>query len=153
MTEPDKIVDDVGTSKLLDLLIAKQAQFYTLWGVYTAVQFTAGGFGTRDTLSKGVVYAVILGVWAFNLGHLGFVLSCVQQISKLRVALDHSLAGDTLKFKDTARDALADMNEAAYFWTFYANKRDRSKYIMNTLVHLFIDCCASIALLSRANLI
>ena len=150
--EAGKIVDDVGTSKLLDLLMRKQTHFYTLWGVYTAVQFTAGGFGTKDTLSAGVVYAVILGVWAFNLGHLGFVLSCVQQISKLRFALNHRLAG-TEKFKEAARDALADMQESDFFWRFYANKRDRSKYILNTLTHVIIDSCASIALLYRASLI
>jgi len=151
--EASKIVDEVGTSKLLDLLMGKQTHFYTLWGVYTAVQFTAGGFGTRDTLSAGVVYAVIVGVWAFNVGHLGFVLSCVQQISKLRVALNHSLAGETQKFKEAARDALADMKESDFFWTFYGNKRDRSKYILNSLTHLVIDSCASIALLYRASLI
>ena len=67
-TGADKIIDDVGTSKLLDLLIGKQTQFYTLWGVYTAVQFTAGGLGSKDTLSPGVAYAVIAGVWAFNFG-------------------------------------------------------------------------------------
>jgi hypothetical protein len=71
----------------------------------------------------------------------------------LRVALNHSLAGETQKFKEAARDALADMKEADYFWIFYANERDRSKYINNTLVHFFIDSCASMALLYRASLI
>jgi hypothetical protein len=149
----DKIVDDVGTSKLLDLLIGKQTKFYTLWGVYTAVQFTAGGFGTRETLSAGVVYAVILGVWAFNLGHLGFVLSCVRQINEMKAALDLILAVDAEKFWQTARNALAHMNEGQYIWKYYADKKRRATYITNTVVHLFIDICASIALLFRAGLI
>jgi hypothetical protein len=149
----DKIVDDVGVSKLLDLLMGKQTHFYTLWVVYTAVQLAAGGFGSRDTLSPGVVYAVIAGVWAFNFGHLGFVLSCVRQISLLRQALSHKLAGHTAEYIQVSRNAIGNMNEADFFWRFYGDKEDRSKYIMNTLTHFFIDGCASLALLFRAGIL
>ena len=149
----DKIIDDVGTSKLLDLLVGKQTNFYTLWGVYTAVQFTAGGFGSKDTLSAGVTFAIIAGVWAFNFGHLGFVLSCVRQISLLREALNLKLAGNNAEFLEAARKALGNMSEGDFFWRFFEDKAGRSKYVMNTLVHFFIDICASVALLFRAGIL
>jgi len=151
-SSPEEILDGVGPSKLLDLLVGKQAQFYTLWGVYTAVQFTAGGFGSKD-LSAGVAYAVIAGVWAFNFGHLGFVLSCARQISTLQQALRYRLAGNTAEYTKIARTAIDNMDEAAFFWRFYAIKTDRSKYIVNTLTHFFIDSCASLVLLIRAGIV
>lgn len=146
----EKIVDDVGTAKLLDLLLGKQTQLYTLWGFYTAVELTAGGFGSRESLTKAMAWGVVLGVWAFNLGHLGFVLSCVRQISRLRAAVNYRLLGKDELFKKVAKEALADMNEADFFWRFYADKANRSKYLMSTVTHLFIDACASFVLLSRA---
>jgi hypothetical protein len=68
------LLEKIESPKILDLIVSKQTQYYTLWGVYTAVQFAAGSFQSGGKLSLGVGLAVLCGVWAFNLGHLGFVL-------------------------------------------------------------------------------
>lgn len=112
MLGADKIIDDVGAAKLLDLLIGKQTQFYTLWGVYTAVQFTAGGFGSKDTLSRGVAYAVIAGVWAFNFGHLGFVLTTHR--SRRSWQAPNRLRPDCLNFGFVALNLRLKFGREAY---------------------------------------
>jgi hypothetical protein len=46
--------------------------------------------------------------------------------------------------------ALNEIREGAYVWEFFGRRRKRGGgFAMNSLVHLFIDTCASLALLSR----
>jgi hypothetical protein len=141
---------DIGPSKLLDLIISKQNQYYTLWGVYTAVQFAAGSYGYGHNLSLGVGLAILFGVWAFNIGHLGFVLQCVVQLNRLTDALNAALDDDA-SYKDKLRHALKDMQEGTLFWRPFREKTGLRSYGMNIFVHFFIDTCASIALLMRVK--
>ena len=87
----DPSLPKIEGTKIPDIIISKQTQFYTLWGVYTVVEFTAGGFlgGQRISLATG--FAVLIGVWLFNFGHLGFVLRCVEQLDKFGDALNAAL--------------------------------------------------------------
>jgi hypothetical protein len=42
--QPDShniLFEKIESPKILDLIVSKQTQYYTLWGVYTAVQFAA----------------------------------------------------------------------------------------------------------------
>ncbi len=73
---------------IIDLIVSQQNQYYTLWGVYTVVQFAAGSYGYGQPLSLELGLAVFFGVWAFNLGHLSFLLSCADQLDKLKVLID-----------------------------------------------------------------
>jgi hypothetical protein len=118
--------------------------------VYTAVQFTAGSYGNNQILSLGVALAVFFGVWAFNLGHLGFVLECVAQLNRLSIALDIALRGDEeAKYDRAVQDAFANTEEGNFFWRFLGKSTHLRSYRMNAFVHLFIDTCASVALLIR----
>jgi hypothetical protein len=136
--------------KLVDLIISKQTQYYTLWAVYTAVQFTAGSYGNNQRLSVGIALAVFFGVWAFNLGHLGFVLQCVAQLNRLSIALNAAFRGDEEETYDIAvRDAFENIEEGTLFWRLLGKNTHLRSYRVNTFVHLFIDTCASVALLIR----
>jgi hypothetical protein len=137
-------------AKILDLIISKQTQYYTLWAVYTAVQFAAGGYGYGHPLPLGVGLAVLLGVWAFNLGHLGFVLQCVAQLNKLSVVLNAALHKPE-DYENSLNDALEGMQEGGMFWKFLKQGKDLRSYRMNCFVHFFIDTCASVALLIRID--
>jgi hypothetical protein len=138
-------------SKILDLIISTQTQYYTLWAVYTAVQFAAGGHGYGYSLPLGVGLAVLFGVWAFNLGHLGFVLQCVAQLDKLSIALNAALQGKEEDYESAVKCALEGMHEGEMFWKFLKRRRGLRSYRMNCFVHFFIDTCASVALLIRIN--
>src|SRR4051794_1230497 len=81
-------------SKILDIIGTKQTQYYALWAVYTAVQFSAATYGIGKTLSWSVAIAVLAGFWIFNLGHLGFVLQCVRQLDRLQQLLLLSASAD-----------------------------------------------------------
>jgi hypothetical protein len=141
--EPDKIVD---------LIMSKQTQYYTLWGIYTVVQFTAASYGDNKTLSVGIALAVFAGVWAFNFGHLGFVLQCVAELNKLGMALRAASRGDGRESYDKAvKDAFQKIGAGDFFWHFLGRSMNGQGYRMNTFVHLFIDTCASIALLIRVD--
>jgi hypothetical protein len=138
-------------SRLVDLIISKQTQYYTLWAVYTAVQFAAGNYGSNQRLPLSAGLAVLVGVWTFNLGHLGFVLRCVEQINKLSRALTAALQGRPQQYRDELAHAFEDMREGGLFWEFRKQKGERRSYLMNTSVHLIIDICASVALLTRVQ--
>jgi hypothetical protein len=137
--------------KIIDLIISKQTQYYTLWGVYTAVQFAAGSFGYSSPLPLGVGLAVLFGVWAFNLGHLGFVLQCVDQLNKLSVVMNAALKGDNNKYQSSLLDAFKGMQEGILFWKLFTRGNHLRSYRMNSFVHFFIDSCASVALLIRVD--
>ncbi|GAA0576984.1 hypothetical protein GCM10009416_14480 [Craurococcus roseus] len=131
------------------MIIGKQTQFYTLWGVYTAVQFAAGSFGSGHKVVPGAALAVLLGVWAFNLGHLGFLLQCLKQINELRAALCHGLDQNDQQYGSKLKVALNDLQQGDFFWRFYRLRDGRGGYVMNSAVHFFIDACASLALIRR----
>jgi hypothetical protein len=145
------LISKIEPPKIVDLIISKQTQYYTLWAVYTAVQFAAGGFGYGGkALPLGVAVAVLLGVWAFNFGHLGFVLQCISDLDKLTDVLKKAVDGKSAAYNNALKTAFTDMGEARYFWQLPAGTRHRS-YAMNIFVHLWIDTCASIALLIRID--
>jgi hypothetical protein len=54
-------------------------------------------------------------------------------------------------YKKGLRDAFKDMREGGLFWHFLKRAEEGRSYITNTLVHLGIDVCASIALLIRVQ--
>jgi hypothetical protein len=139
---------------ILGLISTKQTQYYVLWAGYATVQFTAASFGTADTLkSHAVVYVVLAGVWMFNIGHLGFVIQCVAQLNKLRNALDTAFSNDRACFYKAAKAALTDMGVATFFWSRFDKKPGNAYFLLNIIVHLWIDICASLALLYRANML
>jgi hypothetical protein len=138
-------------SKVIDLIISKQTQYYTLWGVYTAVQFAAGSYGSNQSLRIRTALAVFAGVWAFNLGHLGFVLRCVEQLDQLGRALTAALDNQQALYQERLHGAFGDMREGGFFWQFRERKGQTRSYLLNTAVHLAIDICASVALLSRVQ--
>src|SRR5690349_7270236 len=102
-------------SHVAALMATKQTQFYTLWVVFAAVQVALAGFGLGQTtpMSPYVVVAVLIGFWAFNLGHLGFVLASQAQADRLRNALRIALtAGHSPdKYEEAVREALLDTPE------------------------------------------
>jgi hypothetical protein len=142
-----ELVIDIGPAKVIDLMTSKQTQYYTLWAVYTAVQFAAGSYGLNTNLSLATALAVIVGVWTFNLGHLGFVLQCVNQLNQLTHVLDAALRTPGA-YGERLRNAVENIQEGALFWSFFKGGEPRS-YIGNIAVHLLIDTCASVALLTR----
>jgi hypothetical protein len=151
--EPDKdfLLSKIEPPKIIDIIISKQNQYYTLWGGYTAVQFAAGSFALNlNPVPLKVGIAVLFGVWAFNIGHLGFVLQCVAHLNKLSVVLNAAVDGEEAIYKAGLRRAFESMQEGSYFWRFDRKEGPRS-YGMNIFVHLFIDVCASIALLARVE--
>jgi len=95
----DSLLSTIEPSKIIDLIVSKQTQYYTLWGVYTAVQFAAGSYGYGHRLPLGVALAVFFGVWAFNFGHLGFVLRCVAQLNKLTIVLNAAIEENKNKYR------------------------------------------------------
>jgi hypothetical protein len=141
----------VEPSRVIDLTISKQTQYYTLWAVYTAVQFAAGSYGSNQPLTMTAGLAVLVGVWMFNLGHLGFVLRCVEQLDKLGCALTAALNGEQAKYQTELGNAVGDMREGGFFWQFHKRQGQTRSYLLNTTVHLVIDTCASVALLTRVK--
>jgi hypothetical protein len=99
-------------------------------------------------LPLGVGLAVFSGVWAFNLGHLGFVLQCVDQLNKLNYVMDAVLGGDKNGYESSMLGAFKDMQVAILPWKLWTRSRS---FRMNSVVHLFIDLCASAALLIRVD--
>lgn len=41
----NSFLSKIEPAKVIDLIISKQTQYYSLWAVYTAVQFATAGFG------------------------------------------------------------------------------------------------------------
>jgi hypothetical protein len=120
----------VELGKILDLLGTNDNQYYGLWAVYTAVQFSAAGYDIEGENPYYVAFAVLLGLWAFNIGHLGFVLHCVNQANLLKSHLN------TLVYPEAIRKFIGNLGR---------------NYYGNVFVHLFIDVFASAALLLRAG--
>jgi hypothetical protein len=71
----------IETAKIVDLIVAKQTHFYSLWAVYTAVQFTAGSYGMGQSISFTAAIAVLAGV-----GHSILAISdlCSSALPSLR---------------------------------------------------------------------
>ena len=139
---------DVG--KLIDTVANRQTQYYTLWGFYTVVEFSAGGFGSPDKLTFETAIAVLCGVWVFNVGHLAFVLACVAQLNLLARALAAALNGDVNRER-LAIDAFLQNSTGLYIWAYWGDKAIRKSFITNSLVHVSIDICASVALMLRVS--
>ena len=49
----DSLLSKIEPSKIIDLIVSKQTHYYSLWAVYTAVQFAAGSYGSTQKLSLG----------------------------------------------------------------------------------------------------
>jgi hypothetical protein len=141
----------IESSKIVDLIVAKQTHFYSLWAVYTAVQFTAGSYSMGQPISLSAAIAVLAGVWAFNFGHLGFVLQCVAQLQTLREVLKAAVTNNRVAYEETLKETINHMEEGGIFLGYYFRKGPKSSYFMNSFVHFFIDTCASIALLIRVD--
>jgi hypothetical protein len=148
----DSLLLKIESSKIVDLIVAKQTHFYSLWAVYTAVQFTAGSYGMGQTISLAAAIAVLAGVWAFNFGHLGFVLQCITQLKALREVLRAAGTNDKVAYEEALKQAINQMEEGGIFLGYYFRKGPpKSSCFMNSFVHFFIDTCASIALLIRVD--
>ena len=147
----DSLLLKIETAKIVDLIVAKQTHFYSLWAVYTAVQFTAGSYGMGQSISFTAAIAVLAGVWAFNFGHLGFVLQCITQLTALRDVLKAAATNDKVAYEEALKQAINQMEEGGIFLRYYLRKDQKSSYFMNSFVHFFIDTCASIALLIRVD--
>jgi len=149
----DLLLSKIELPKIIDLILNKQTQYYSLWAVYTAVQFAAGSYGFGHTLSLVNGLAVFFGVWAFNLGHLNFLLRCADQLEKLRTVLIAAMDNKNEIYQTTLRDVLTNMSEVGL--SERAKQGSYSPgYFLNrtTYVHLFIDVCASVALLIRIGI-
>jgi hypothetical protein len=148
----ETLVSKIEPSKIIDLIVSKQTQYYTLWAVYTAVQFAAGSFALNlSPVPLWVGLFVFFGVWAFNFGHLGFVLQCVSQLEKLSEVLKFVLQNKKEQYISELNVAFEKMEEGAYFWHFLGSGEHLRSYRMNMFVHFFIDTCASAALLFRLD--
>jgi hypothetical protein len=152
-TANEPLFANIEVPTIVTLIVSKQTQYYTLWGGYTAVQFTAGSFGyaSDHRLPLGIGLVVLCGVWAFNLGHLGFVLQCINQLNKLSAVLNAALAGKESEYRESLKFALGDMQAGAWFWRFYKRGKHLISYVTNSFVHFLIDVCASAALLIRVD--
>src|SRR2546423_9462511 len=104
-TEATSLILTIEPPKIVDLIISKQTQYYTLWGVYTAVQFTAGSYGYGHKVPLGGGLAVVFCVGAVNFWHLRFVLQCVSQLDKLKSVLRAAL-NDPPPYETTLPPAL-----------------------------------------------
>lgn len=141
-------------SNIATLMGTKQTQFYSLWVVFAAVQLAIAGFGQVEQMNPYVVVAALVGFWAFNLGHLGFVLACQAQADRLRDALRIALTeGQSPKYDKAVQDALLDAPEALLFWRSAPPTIDSTVYRRSRLVHLLIDICASGAFLLRISIV
>jgi hypothetical protein len=143
------------TSATVALVFQKEGQVHALWAVYTAVQFALGGFGLSTYSSEAPMpfvmgVAVLAGVWAFNLGHLSMILKCIAQIEKL--CASDSVSGPLSHDQRLDLRRIATGREPPS-----ADRPDRVRnvfgrgYGVAIGVHLFIDVCASVALLGRVS--
>jgi hypothetical protein len=137
--------------KILDLIGAKQTQYYALWAVYTAVQFSAATYGVGRTLSWPVALAVLFGVWTFNFGHLGFVLQCVKQLNHLQRLLLLSISAERSAYHTEVEKFYRSISESTFFWKLRHAPSENRSYFWNSTVHILIDVCASLALMLRAG--
>jgi len=118
-TADKSLLSTIEPPKIIDLIISKQTQYYTLWAVYTAVQFAAGGFGYgTKSLPLGVGLAVLAGVWAFNLGHLGFVLQCVTELNRLTIVLNAALDENMEAYRSALQGAFRIWQREPFFGAF-----------------------------------
>lgn len=149
----DSLLSKIELPKIIDLIVNKQTQYYSLWAVYTAVQFAAGSYGYSRPVPLGVGIAVFFGVWAFNLGHLSFLLRCAGQLNKLRAVLNAALDDNSEEYQRALRDIFKDISEVGLILPLRKQGYNPRTYFMNmtTFVHLFIDTCASVALLIRVD--
>jgi hypothetical protein len=148
----DSLLSKIELPKIIDLIISKQTQYYTLWAVYTAVQFAAGSYGYGYPVPLVVGLAVFFGVWAFNLGHLSFLLRCADQLNKLRAVLIAALDDNNEEYQSALRDTFRDMSEVGLSPRIKQGCYSRACFWnRTTFVHIFIDICASVALLIRVD--
>jgi hypothetical protein len=147
----DSLLLKIDPSKIIDLIMAKQTHFYSLWAVYTAVELTAGSYGMGQKITLFGAVAVLAGVWAFNFGHLGFVLQCITQLKALRAALKVSFTNDKDAYRDALKRTIDQMEEGGFFLSYYFRKGPKETFFMNSFVHFFIDTCASLALIVRVD--
>ena len=147
----DTLLLKIDAPKIVDLIMTKQTQLYGLWAVYTAVEFTAGSFGMGKPVPLGVAIAVWFGVWAFNFGHLGFVLQCLTELKVMRAALKAAVTNDKGAYQETLISAVNQIDEGCFFLFYYFKDDARKTYGMASFVHFFIDACASVALLIRVG--
>lgn len=141
---------------ILSYITTKQTQYFSLWAVYTAVQFSAGSFGfnLKEHLSYSLAMAAVLAVWVFNIGHLEFVLQCSQQLHMSGVALQHMLddsAEGEDKTLNVIRESLQNAGSAGFTLPILRSRCSIFSLFINTFVHLFIDLRATVAILTRLD--
>ncbi len=139
----------IDPGKVLDTIANRQTQYYSLWGFYTVVQFSAASFSLPAHGAYLVAVAVLCGVWVFNIGHLCFVLACVAHINRLRLTLKAGMVGPN-EWQRAVHAATADFPLGSLPWNYWKEPEIRNGFIMNTAVHLSIDLCATAAVLLRA---
>jgi hypothetical protein len=93
-----------------------------------------------------------MGVWAFNFGHLGFVLECQAQLNRMKKTLNLAVSGTSPEYQCSLKKLFEGLDEGKYFWRYYKDDDHLRSYVMNSFVHFLIDTCASLALLSRVDL-
>jgi hypothetical protein len=146
-----ELMSKVDVSTVVTLIQTKQTEYFALWAVYTAVEFAAGSYGYGYSVPLVVGLAVLLGVWAFNLGHLCFVLGCVAQLNRLKIVLDAAVHENKQEFFSSLKVVLGKMQEDSLVSRLSDPGHPKRGYLMNSFVHLFIDSCASAALLARVD--
>jgi hypothetical protein len=111
-----KDVPTIELGKILDLIATKQTQYYALWAVYTAVQFSAANYGMGHKVPYLLAFAILVGFWAFNLGHLGFVLQCVRQLDRLKLLLKIVVTPGKSGYAEALHNFIDNVGEADFFW-------------------------------------
>ena len=143
-------------SSATGLVFQKETQIQALWAVYTAVQFAAGGFGLSEWHEAGkmppeIGFAVFLGVWAFNLGHLSMILKCLAQLDVIKHEIDVALT-----ISDTEKPSIMRIISAESSFSIGRLMKNPDLFGNGhgaaVLIHLFIDICASVALLHRVKM-
>jgi len=96
-------------------------------------------------------YAVLLGVWAFNLGHLSMIRGCIAQIEILKEEVAKNQAATKTGNGANLLQVLSAEKKHSIAKLIGIPDVFGRGYFISTLIHLFIDGCASVALLSRVK--
>jgi hypothetical protein len=138
-------------SSVVGLLFQKEGQLQALWAVYTAVQLAEGDFGLSEyhdnegmPLKLGL--SVLLGVWAFNFGHMSLILSCIRQNERL----EEEIRNNPEIEEREKTGILRIYSVEGISWRGPLRRLFSNRIRAAVLVHLFIDVCASVALMSRS---
>lgn len=148
-----KLIEKFEPPKVIDLLLSKQTQYFSLWLVYPAVQFAAGtfGFSYADGVPWKIALAAIVAVWIFNIGHLTLVMQRAQEIERLSAVSDSILRDDKEGYLQNLSVAIDYLAKRKAVWPFWSKGDSFNSYLKNSFVHLSIDLCATAAILFRIS--